>query len=86
MSTFKELLLQAPNSQLDHSLFPLIEKWDDPATALQILEVLDQCINAALASGFTVSLLQNIYNGALLHEDKDHEDVVKLATWRIASV
>lgn len=84
MSTLKDMLLQAPATQLDHSMFPLIEKWSDPETALQVLEVLDQCIYAALASGFTVTFLQSLYDVALTRENTTHEDIVKLATWRTA--
>ena len=51
MKALKEALLKAPDSQLDACMFPLIEKWDDNPTALQILEVLDECIYSALASG-----------------------------------
>lgn len=76
------MMLKAPPGQLDHSLFPLIEKWDDPVTALQLLEVLDQCIHASLASGMVVSLLQAKYTEALKREHTKHEEVVKLATWR----
>lgn len=82
MSDIKAMLLAAPDTQLDAQMFPLIEKWSDPATALQILEVLDQCIFASLASGFTVRLLQMLYDAACANEKTTHEEVVKLATWR----
>ena len=77
-----DLLLEAPDTQLDASMKPLIKKWSIPPTPLQILEVLDYCINASLASGFTVSLLQFMYKTSCdLHNTK-HEDVIKNATWR----
>ena len=78
----KELLLQAPDTQLDASMFPLIEKWSDPETALQVLEVLDKCIFCSLASGFTVTLLQHLYDAALKRENTTNEEVSKQATWR----
>ncbi len=79
----KDLLLEAPDTQLDPSMKPLIKKWNDCCpTALQVLEVLDQCINASLASGFVVEVLQRLYNEALRTEKSTHEEVVKLATWR----
>lgn len=78
----KKLLLEAPDGQLDKSMVPLIEKWDDEPTSLQILEVLDKCIYASLASGFMVKLLQGLYDTALKQENKKHEDNVPLATWR----
>jgi len=77
-----ENLLTAPDSQLDESMKPLIKKWSNPPTALQILEVLDKCIYASLASGFVVTLLQMAYEALCKNENTTHDDVVKLATWR----
>lgn len=82
MSSLKEMLLQAPDGQLDKSMFPLIEKWDEEPTAIQILEVLDQVIYASLGSGFVVSLLQMLYENALKKEGKTHKDMEALTTWR----
>lgn len=82
MSNIKELLLQAPDRQLDKSIFPLIEKWDDEPTAIQILEVLDQMIYASLGSGLVFVLLQGLYKTALEREGKTHKEMEALATWR----
>lgn len=82
MEDFKTLLLQAPDGQLDASLRPLIERWDSPPKAIQVLEVVDQCIHGSLASGFTVRLLQMLYDAALVNERTTHEEVEKLAVWR----
>jgi DNA-binding transcriptional ArsR family regulator len=82
MQNIKAMLLQAPDSQLDHSMFPLIEKWDEEPTSLQILEVLDQCIFAALASGFTVTVLQAMLNQTLVKEKQTLDDILPQATWR----
>lgn len=79
---FKTLLLSAPDGQLDACMRPYIEKWDTPARAIQILEVLDLCIYGALASDFAVRLLQMLYDEALSTEKTTHEEVVKLAVWR----
>ena len=78
----KNLLLQANDGQLDASMFPLIEKWDDEPTPLQLLEVIDKCIYASLASGFVVGLLQACYELACADRGTTHDEVVKLATWR----
>lgn len=75
-------LLEAPDSQLDARMKPLIEKWSDPPTPLQILEVLDHCIHGSLASGFVVSLLQMQYGRACEDAKTTHEEVVKGAKWR----
>lgn len=79
---FAELLLMGSDSMLDASMHPLIRKWDEEPTAIQILEVLDHCIHGALASGFVVKALQVAYDLACIRESTTHEEVVKLATWR----
>lgn len=76
------LLLQSSDTQLDPKMLPYIQKWSNPPTALQILEVLDLCIFGALASGFIVKLLQVLYDQRCVEENVVHEDLVKLATWR----
>ena len=78
----KEILLEAPDSIIDASMKPLIEKWSDPTKALEILEVLDYCIHGSLAAGFVVSTLQILYNEALQKEGLTHEELTKSATWR----
>lgn len=80
--SIKDMLLKAPSGQLDPSMFPLIQKWDDPPTSLQLLEVLDKCIFSALASGFVVTVLQGLYEEALVREGKTHSDNESLAAWR----
>lgn len=82
MSDLKTALLTAPDSQLDARMKPLLEKWSDPPTAIQVLEVLDHCIHGALGSSLVVKLLQILYDDALKAEGKTHEEVVPLATWR----
>lgn len=82
MGELATLLLSSSDRQLDAAMFPLIAKWDEEPTALQILEVLDHCIHGSLASGFVESTLQVVYDMALKREGKTHEDMVPLATWR----
>lgn len=78
----REHLLKAPDSQLDAAVKPMIEKWDDEPTPIQILEVLDLVIHDALGSDFMVSVLQAIYDVQCKKFNTTHEDVVKQATWR----
>jgi hypothetical protein len=78
----KELFLAAPSGQLDSSVKPLIEKWDEPPTSLQVLEVLDQCIHGSLGSDFVVAALQAVYESRLSAEGKSHNDNVPFAVWR----
>lgn len=82
MKEIREYLLKAPDTQLDAAVKPLIEKWDEDPTPLQILEVLDLCIHDALASGFVVSTLQAIYDVQCKKSNTTHEEVEKLASWR----
>jgi len=82
-SALKQLFLNAPDSQFDVSLRPLVEKWTDPcATSLEVLEVLDQVIFCGGGSGFTVMALQTMYDGLCLAEGVTHEDNIAKATWR----
>ena len=77
-----EHLLRAPDHELDAQMKPLIEKWSEPPTALQVLEVLDYTIHGALASGFVVAVLQALYDIRCKEEGTTHEEVEKLAEWR----
>lgn len=72
-----DLLREAPASQLDASVRPMIEQWASPPQALQVLEVLDRCVSASLASGFMVRFLDIIYNDALRREGTTHDEVTK---------
>ncbi len=81
--TMKNVLLGAPDSQLDAAMKPLITKWDEPSpTSIQVLEVLDHCIHGSLASGFVITVLQNLYQSCLTAEGKTHEQNLSAATWR----
>lgn len=81
-TVLRDLLLEAPDDQLDASMFPLIKAWDENPTSLQVLEVLDHCAHAALASDFTMAALDIILQMRLQEEGKVMEDIVKDATWR----
>lgn len=82
MKEIVQLLLEAPDNQLDEQAKVFIRQWDEVPTALQILKVLDICVHAALASSFAMSVLNVMYENALKAEGKKHEDLVPLATWR----
>lgn len=82
MSDIREHLCSMSDREIDSKMHPLIRAWDYDPKAIQILEVLDHCINGALASSFVVVSLQVLYDIALADEDTTHEEVVKLAHWR----
>lgn len=83
LAGLKQLMLEAPEGQLDPSVLPLIEKWDDEPKAIQILEVLDECIHYGLASGFVVSSLQTMLEFALKNEGITLDHIVAHAVWRV---
>ncbi len=78
----RELLCAGSDDQLDAAVHPMIRAWDDPATALQILEVLDLVIHDALGSGFVVRVLEALYEVACKREGVTHEQVAAIAPWR----
>lgn len=82
MKELIDLLLEAPDSQLDATMKPLIKEWSDPPKALEILKVLDTCVYGALASGFTITALRMLYDSAVKQEGTTHEEVAKSASWR----
>jgi hypothetical protein len=80
--TLVDIILRASDRELDPSMKPLIQKWNDPPKAIQILEVIDHCIYGSLASGFTINVFQIMYIQALKKEGTTHELLVDQATWR----
>lgn len=82
MTEILDLLLKAPDSQLDESMFELIKQFSSPPKALELLEVIDKCVCDSLASGFVLTLLEAFYMDALEAEGKIHEEVIKDAIWR----
>lgn len=82
MKDIIQLLLDAPDGQLDECIKPKIREWSDPPTALQILEVLDQCVHASLCSGFVITVFETLLKKAIESEGTTYNDVVSKATWR----
>jgi len=82
MNDLKQLMLEAPEEQLDRSMIPLIEQWDQQPRAIQILEVVDKCIHYGLASGFVVASLQVMLDNAIANEQTTLEQLEPLAVWR----
>lgn len=82
MKEVVQVLMSAPDSELDAQAKELIKEWDECPKALQILKVLDVCAYAALASDTAMTVLDIMYKTALKAEGMTHDDAVKLATWR----
>lgn len=83
LAGLKQLMLEAPEGQLDPSMLPLIEKWDSEPKAIQILEVLDKCIYYGASSDFVVSVLQIMLEYSMAAEGITLEQLVPLAVWRV---
>ena len=82
MPTLKELLSEAPDTQLDPAMVERVRAWDEPPTALQVLEVVDLCIFGSLASGAVVTVLQYELEDAIAREGTTRQELVKHAVWR----
>lgn len=82
MNDFTVLLLAAPDGQLDPSVKPLIEKWDEEPKSIQILEVLDQIVRYGLASDFVVQTLDIVWKKTMEREGITIKECIALATWR----
>lgn len=82
MQNLKTLLLSAPEDQMDPSLKPIIEKWTETPTALNILELLDAAVHGGAASGFVVQALQGFLEVAIVNENTTYDAVVAQAYWR----
>lgn len=82
LSGLRKAFLEAPDNQMDISLRELVEKWDEPPTAIQILEVVDKAIYWGAASGFVVSALQMILDVAIKEENTTLDELVEKAVWR----
>lgn len=82
MKELVAILLEAPESMIDSKMKPFIQKWSDPPTALQVLEVVDYCVNGSLSSGVALAALQVLYDQRCVAEGTTHAQVVKQAVWR----
>lgn len=82
MKEIVNTLLEMPDSQIDASMQKLIRSWSEPPKAIEVLEVLDKCINGSLSSGLVVRVLQMLYDTRCKKEGTTHDECVKKATWR----
>jgi hypothetical protein len=78
----KSMLLEAPEGQIDKPLMDLIQKWDEPPTSLQILEVRDLGAYTAGTSDFTISVMDMAWKSAMKAEGVTEESLIAQATWR----
>lgn len=80
--TLKQHLLVAPAGVLSPLLLPIVERWNDPPTSIQLLELLDQCVHTGGAAGFVVTALEAVMLKTMQDEGVTSEDLLPLAVWR----
>lgn len=80
--TLKQHLLVAPAEVLSPLLLPIVERWNDPPTSIQLLELLDQCVHTGGAAGFVVMALETLMMATMKTEGVTSKDLLPLAVWR----
>lgn len=78
---FINLLLEAPDTQLDTSMFEIIKSWELNPSSLDILFLLDNLVCFSLASEFTIHLFKVLLDTAMEEEGITYVELVKLRTW-----
>ena len=82
-ATLKELFLQLSDDALDPIAKNLIRLWDDPEpTALQILKVLDYCVNGGLCSDREIMILDLLWRQRMEAEGQTMETQFEQAVWK----
>ena len=76
-----DMLLEAPDTQLDNSLFDEINAWDLNPSALDILFILDKIVCFSLASGFAVGIFQMLLDRAIDEENTTMVELTKQRNW-----
>jgi hypothetical protein len=77
-----KMLLTAPDEVLDSAMKDLIGKWSNPPLPLEVLEVLDQCVNGGLASILIILILDQMFADSCLRSGCTQDSVYGAATWR----
>ena len=79
----RDKLLTAPEGQIDPAVLKIIERWDSPGTAANVLETLDCAVYCGGASEFVMQVLHILLERAIISEKTTYDAVVKNATWRL---
>ena len=82
MTNLTELLLTAPDEQLDARMKPLIKKWSSPPKSIEVLEVLDRCVHSSHASKLAIQVLETVLQESLDKEKITYDNCVENAHWR----
>ena len=82
MNELKQLLLDAPEDQIDAGARQSIATWSEPPKALEIFRTLDECVYGAMASGFVVQVLATMLVVQSKEENLTRTQLEELAIWR----
>lgn len=78
----RDLLLTAPDSQIDQQVKDMISNWSESPSAEEILRVLDHAVRYSLVSGFVVAVLESILQSACESEGLTYESLIARVQWR----
>ena len=78
---FIDTILDAPDSQLDESVFEDIKGWNLEPTSLDILFVLDKIVYASLGSEFTVTMFGMLLAQSLIEEKMSMDELLSQRDW-----
>ena len=82
MNELKQLLLDAPEDQIDAGARQSIATWSEPPKALEIFRTLDECVYGAMTSGFVVQVLETMLVVQSKEENLTRAQLEELAVWR----
>ena len=82
MNELKQLLLDAPEDQIDAGARQSIATWSEPPKALEIFRTLDECVYGAMTSGFVVQVLETMLVVQSKEENLTRAQLEELAIWR----
>ena len=82
MNELKQLLLDAPEDQIDAGARQSIATWSEPPKALEIFRTLDECVYSAMTSGFVVQVLETMLVVQSKEENLTRAQLEELAIWR----
>lgn len=84
MDDLLTLLKSTPESQLSPQIREKVEKWVEPVSAINILEVLDDVVHTGGGSGFIVKVFDLMLTESMDRENTFYDDLVKQAHWRVS--
>lgn len=78
----KQLLLQAPENQIDPYIKNYIRLWPEDPSSIDILYVLDLGIKKSQVSDFVVKILEIMLKESLIKEKITYDELLNKAHWR----